>query len=84
VVARLRRGWVGVYVTTGAFSEPAQQEIGDDEYPIVLIHGARLASEIRKMAFESHEGNVHALIKHLVETGVPTITHRLPEEILFI
>jgi hypothetical protein len=83
VVARLRRGWVGVYVTTGVFSEPAQQEIGDDEYPIVLIHGARLATEIRQMALETHEGDVPGLLQHLVQTGVPTITHRLPEEILF-
>lgn len=43
VVARLRRGWVGVYVTTSFFTEPAQREMVVDEYPIVLISGNRLA-----------------------------------------
>ena len=31
VVARLRRGWIGVFVTTGTFSRQAQIEIIDDE-----------------------------------------------------
>lgn len=47
VVARLQRGWIGAFVTTGWFSENAQQEIYDDGYPIVLINGKRIASEIR-------------------------------------
>lgn len=33
VVARLRRGWIGVYVTTGSFSRQAQVEIIDDPVP---------------------------------------------------
>jgi Restriction endonuclease len=37
-VARLRRGWIGVYVTTSFFSEMAQQEVIEDQYPIVLVH----------------------------------------------
>jgi len=47
VVARLQRGWLGVYVTTGVFSEPSQEELYSDKYPIVLINGKRLAREIR-------------------------------------
>ncbi len=43
VVARLRRGWLGAYVTTSFFTEPAQREMVMDEYPIVLIPGRRLA-----------------------------------------
>jgi hypothetical protein len=43
VVARLRRGWLGAYVTTSFFTEPAQREMVMDEYPIVLIPGQRLA-----------------------------------------
>ncbi len=43
VVARLRRGWIGSYVTTSWYTEPAQKELISDEYPIVLIHGRRLA-----------------------------------------
>ena len=47
VVARLQRGWLGVYVTTGVYSEPAQSELFDDRYPIVLVNGKRLARELR-------------------------------------
>jgi hypothetical protein len=43
VVARLRRGWLGAYVTTSYFTEAAQREMLMDEYPIVLIPGIRLA-----------------------------------------
>jgi hypothetical protein len=43
VVARLRRGWVGAYVTTSFFTEPAQREMVMDEYPVVLVPGLRLA-----------------------------------------
>ena len=47
-VARLKRGWIGVVVTTGAFSVKAQQELLIDQYPLVLVNGARLAQEVRK------------------------------------
>lgn len=47
VVARLQRGWLGVYVTTGVFSESAQTELHSDKYPIVLVNGNRLARELR-------------------------------------
>jgi Restriction endonuclease len=33
VIARLQRGWIGVYVTTGTYSTKAQEEIIDDRYP---------------------------------------------------
>ena len=46
-VARLKRGWIGVVVTTGAFSVKSQQEVLADQYPLVLINGTRLAQEVR-------------------------------------
>ena len=46
-VARLKRGWIGVVVTTGTFSVKAQQELLSDQYPLVLIDGTRIAQEIR-------------------------------------
>ena len=48
LVARLRRGWVGIFVTTGVFSRQAQVEIVDDSYPVVLVSGARLAAVVRR------------------------------------
>ena len=35
-------------VTTGTFSVRAQKEVLADQYPLVLIDGARLAHEIRE------------------------------------
>ena len=48
-VARLRRGWLGVYVTTSYFSDSVQKEIINDKYPILLINGKKIAEELIKM-----------------------------------
>ncbi len=48
VTARLQRGWLGVFVTTGTFTKQAQVELGVDGYPIVLINGQHLAQVLRK------------------------------------
>ena len=48
ITARLQRGWLGIFVTTGAFSGPAQVECDVDKYPLVLVNGKRLAQEVRK------------------------------------
>lgn len=48
ITARLQRGWLGVFVTTGAFTRPAQVECDVDKYPLVLVNGQRLAQEVRK------------------------------------
>lgn len=82
VVARLRRGWIGIYVTTGAFSEPAQLEMVEDQYPIVLVNGLDLARELRSMARDDHANDLAACLSHILYAqGVP-ITSRRPEEIL--
>ena len=48
LASRLRRGWVGIYVTTSYFSMPVQREMLTDRYPVILIDGARVASVVRK------------------------------------
>ena len=48
VTARLQRGWLGVFVTTGTFTKQAQAELDVDGYPIVLINGQHLAQVLRK------------------------------------
>jgi hypothetical protein len=42
LASKLNRGWVGVFVTTGTFSIPAQRELQDDGFPILLIHGRQV------------------------------------------
>ncbi|MEU7748644.1 restriction endonuclease [Nonomuraea sp. NPDC049158] len=81
VVARLRRGWIGVYVTTGSYSEPAQVEMVEDQYPIALINGMDLIRELRAIARDDHGGDLFACLDHIL-TGTATTTNRRPEEIL--
>jgi hypothetical protein len=45
-VARLRRGWIGVYVTTGYFTTSTQTEVIQDRYPLLLVDGLLLATEL--------------------------------------
>lgn len=82
VVARLRRGWIGVYVTTGTFSRQAQIEVQDDAYPIVLISGKVLAAAVHALAEDSHQGDVAALLNLAIAEYEGSVTHRRPSEIL--
>lgn len=82
VVARLRRGWIGVYVTTGFYSEPAQMEMVEDQYPILLVNGMVLVDELRKMARDDHGGDLIACLDDILNGHSAVITNRRPEEIL--
>jgi hypothetical protein len=62
LVARLQRGWIGVFVTTGIFSRAAQEELHSDRYPVLLINGKRLAQEIR-MILNSEGISLEELLK---------------------
>lgn len=84
VVARLRRGWLGAYVTTATYSEPAQRELIADEYPILLVDGLTLAGEVRRLAAQAHGGSIDELLDHVLSTHVDAIETRRPEEILTI
>ena len=55
VVARLQRGWIGAFVTTGLISEKCQREVLYDKYPLVLINGMRLAEEIKEILRKSDQ-----------------------------
>jgi AspBHI-like restriction endonuclease/restriction endonuclease len=82
LVARLQRGWIGIYVTTGTFSRQAQVEIIDDRYPVVLVNGRVLAEEVRLMAYSNYRGSVSELLTAVAATYDSSITNRRPEEIL--
>ncbi|MFF3787609.1 restriction endonuclease [Streptomyces sp. NPDC001933] len=82
VVARLRRGWIGVYVTTGSFSEPAQLEMVEDQYPVILVNGLDLVRELRQMARDDHGGDLQACVEHILSGHETVVTNRRPEEIL--
>jgi hypothetical protein len=81
VVARLRLGWIGVYVTTGAHSVPAQTEMVEDQYPIVLINGLDLVRQLRDMARDDHGGDIEASIEDILTVREIAVTNRRPEEL---
>ncbi|MEV0939582.1 restriction endonuclease [Micromonospora wenchangensis] len=82
VVARLRRGWIGVFVTTGTFSRQAQVEVIDDQYPLVLVGGRTLVEQVVKMAAADHDGDLDALLASVTAGYDVAITYRRPDEIL--
>jgi Restriction endonuclease AspBHI N-terminal/Restriction endonuclease len=83
VVARLRRGWIGVFVTTGIFSKQAQIEVIDDQYPLILVDGKTLAEQVLRMAAADHDGDLDALLTSITADYDVAITSRRPDEILF-
>lgn len=80
-VARLKRGWLGVYVTTSYFSKNVQMEVIEDQYPIMLIHGLKLAQTVQKMIYK--EGcSLDEYLNMIIEEYPHSIKIRRPEEIL--
>jgi hypothetical protein len=80
--ARLRRGWIGAYVTLGAFSEAVQREVIDDEYPIILIPGYRVAEELITLTAEAGLTQLIDFVKSVDDTYDSMVIDRRPEEIL--
>ena len=82
VVARLRRGWIGAFVTTGYFSRGVQREIIDDEYPILLIGGAQFARAVSEMLDQRGMKSAFELCSALEATYIQRLVARRPHEIL--
>lgn len=81
-VARLRRGWIGAYVTTSFFSEAVQREVLEDKYPIILVNGLRLAAEIDAAMHESGISVVTSFLDSIDATYEEQVMDRQPEELL--
>lgn len=81
-VARLKRGWIGVYVTTSYFSEPVQREVIEDQYPILMINGLRLAQEVLLLVHENGYPDVNSYLEWIDGQYESKIQSRSPEEIL--
>jgi hypothetical protein len=82
IVARLRRGWVGVYVTTSYFSDAVQREVVGDQYPIILINGLELARATLLLVHEGGFANVEAFLTDVDRRYETLVRTRRPEEIL--
>ncbi|WP_179292710.1 restriction endonuclease [Bacillus sp. 7884-1] len=83
-VARLKRGWIGIYVTTSYFSEPVQREVLDDAYPIILVNGLRLAEVALEMVYEQGYNSMLDFLDSIDREYEGKIQSRRPEEILHL
>jgi hypothetical protein len=81
-IARLKRGWIGAYVTTSFFSEPSQIEIFEDQYPLITVDGLELAIETIKLTELNGYNSVKEFLITLDESYPTSIEKRKPEEIL--
>jgi hypothetical protein len=84
-VARLKRGWIGVYVTTSYFSEKAQIEIVEDQFPLITINGKQVAEEVLKLMDRNGFSDVETFLKQVeveYDAARSTTQSRTPEEIL--
>lgn len=81
-VARLKRGWIGVYVTTSYFSEAVQREVIEDKYPILLINGLTVCREVFSLMLEHGIEDVNQFLDMLDEQYESMVSLRQPEEIL--
>lgn len=82
-VARLRRGWLGAYVTTSFFSEPVQREVYEDQYPVLLLNGTSLANEVIKLKLASGLSSVEQYLEHIDADYEAQVSSRRPEEVLW-
>jgi hypothetical protein len=81
-VARLKRGWIGAYVTTSFFSERSQVEISEDQYPLITVNGFELARETLKLAESSGKNSVIEYLEDLDMSFTENIEKKRPEDIL--
>jgi len=82
-VARLRRGWIGCYVTTGTFSAKTQEEVVADRYPLILVPGAKVAEAVRTITIRDGV-SVQEFLQRVDATYEDRIRDRDPEQVLVL
>ncbi|MDX5376220.1 MAG: restriction endonuclease [Halomonas sp.] len=82
-VARLRRGWLGAYVTTSYFSPAVQKEVYEDQYPLILINGRQLAEEATRMQLTGGYPSLDKFLDFVDQSYEEQVNSRDPEEILW-
>jgi Restriction endonuclease AspBHI N-terminal/Restriction endonuclease len=80
-VARLDRGWVGAFVTTGYFSEQAQREVVSDRFPLLMLNGRHVGETVVKEA-ALRGVSVPDYIRAVDADYDTRLSNRLPAEIL--
>lgn len=83
-VARLRRGWIGIYVTTGYFSRSTQTEVIEDRYPLLLVNGLLLATELDKELRSKGDPALGDLLAEIESQYGRLTTLSDPDQVLFL
>lgn len=81
-IARLRRGWVGAYVTTSFFTDRSQIEMFEDDYPLITVNGKALAEEVLRQQNQDGFATIEEYLVSLEANFANSISNRRPEEIL--
>lgn len=81
-VARLKRGWIGAYVTTSYFSESVQREIIEDCYPILLINGKKIAEISLEIVHDDGYPSLSSFLADVDTQYDNKVKMRRPEEML--
>ena len=82
-VARLQRGWIGCYVTTGAFSENTQREVIEDKFPLIMIPGREVARAARTIALR--DGITITELLHRIDADYENrLSSRDPSQVLHL
>ncbi|WP_240934539.1 hypothetical protein [Lactobacillus acetotolerans] len=77
IIARLKRGWIAAFVTTSYFTDATQKEILEDNYPVMLINGKKVAEVVSQYIYR----NNITLEQYLAKLGTEQ-EYRNPEDIL--
>ena len=80
-VARLDRGWVGAFVTTGYFSEQAQREVVADRFPLLMLNGRHVGEAVVREAALRGE-SLRDYVESVDAEYERRLSSRLPAEIL--
>lgn len=83
-VARLKRGWIGAYVTTSFFSSNSQKEIIEDDYPLIKINGLVLAQHAIRLKDAAGKKTLREYLQSIDEEYPEKIQQRRPEDILWV
>lgn len=81
-VARLKRGWFGIFVATSYFSEPVQREVIEDEYPVLLVSGLQVAEATYLLAEEHGFDDVSDYLDMIDSHFDSLKARKRPEEVL--
>ncbi len=81
-VARMKRGWIGSFVTTSYFSDAVQKEVREDEYPIMLINGAKIADIVENELLKSPGLTLNDYLDSIEDEYIDKRLAKAPETIL--